>query len=152
MDIYSYLKKDHRLVSNLMDEVLASTKIKEREALFAQIKQELIIHAETEEATFYKAVEKASRSKNVHEKIEHADEEHQEIRSYLEQLSTIPMATEEWIEKFGEFKHAVAHHVKEEENDIFEKAKNYLSKEKAEQLAEEMENLKQQEKKGDMVI
>jgi len=148
MDIYNYLKKDHQLVAGLMEQVIASQNPNERETLFAQIKQELTLHADTEEATFYKSVEDATRSQNVHEKMEHADEDHDEIREYLEKLSSTTIASEEWIEQFGEFKHAVTHHVEEEEGDIFEKAKKYLSKEQAIQIAKEMDALKQKQKQN----
>lgn len=147
MDIYNYLKKDHRLVADLMEALLATKDIKERTSLFAQIKEELTLHADTEEVTFYKAIEDATRSKQVEEKLEHADEEHDEIRDYLKKLSATPIQTEKWIECFGEFKHAVTHHVDEEEGDIFEKAKKYLSKEQAVQLAKDMDALKQKQKK-----
>lgn len=146
MDIYTYLKKDHKLVADLMEKVIASKDASKREALFAQIKEELTLHADTEEATFYTAVDKATRSQNVHEKMEHADEEHDEIRDYIEKLSTLSAEDEKWIEQFGEFKHAVTHHVEEEEGDIFEKAKKYLSKEEATRLAKEMDELKQKQK------
>lgn len=146
MDIYNYLKKDHRLVADLMETLLATTDQGKRQMLFSQIKEELTLHADTEEVTFYAAIEKATRSKQVEEKMEHADEEHDEIREYLEKLSSLPMESEEWIEQFGEFKHSVTHHVEEEEGEIFEKAKKYLDKEDAIRLAKEMDALKQQKK------
>ena len=146
MDIYNYLKKDHRKVADLMDQVVASQEPAERLSLFAQIKAELTLHADTEEATFYKAIEDATRAKPVEEKMEHAHHEHDEIREYLEKLSTTPIEDEAWIETFGEFKHSVAHHVEEEEEDIFEKARKYLSNEDATQLAKDMDALKKQQK------
>ena len=146
MDIYTYLKKDHRLVADLMEQVIAAQDTAKRQQLFQQIKTELTLHADTEEVTFYQAIEDATRSKNVQEKMEHADEEHDEIREYLEKLSTIAVESEEWIEQFGEFKHSVTHHVEEEEGDIFEKAQKYLSKEEAVQLAKDMDALKKQQK------
>ncbi len=142
MDIYNYLKKDHRLVADLMEQLLADKNPANRQKLFAQIKQELALHADTEEATFYKAVENATRSKQVEEKMEHADEEHDEIREYLAKLESLDIASEEWMEQFGEFKHAVEHHVEEEEGEIFEKAKKYLSDKQAKDLAAEMDALK----------
>ncbi len=146
MDIYSYLKKDHRLVAGLMDQVVASSDPTERQSLFEQIKTELTLHADTEEKTFYKAIEEATRAKPVEEKMEHAHHEHDEIREYLAKLSGLDVKEEAWIETFGEFKHSVAHHVEEEEEDIFEKAKKYLSNDEANALAKEMDALKKQEK------
>lgn len=146
MDIYNYLKKDHRKVADLMEQVLASQDPAERQTLFGQIKTELTLHAETEEATFYKAIEDATKAKPVEEKMEHAHHEHDEIREYLQKLSDTPVAEEAWIETFGEFKHSVTHHVEEEEEDIFAKAKKYLSAEEATQLAKDMDALKKQQK------
>jgi len=139
MDIYSYLKKDHRKVAKLMEELLAADKKSEREALFAEIKHELLLHAKTEQDSFYKALE---HKKPTEERIEEAEEEHEEIEKYLKKLSKLDMGSEEWIEQFGEFKHSVTHHVKEEEEGIFEKAKKVLSDERAEELAQEMDEMK----------
>jgi hemerythrin superfamily protein len=144
MDIYNYLKKDHQKVADLMEQVIASKDPAERQSLFETIKTELTLHAETEEQTFYKAIEDATRSKQVEEKIEHANHEHDEIREYLEKLSTTPVQDELWLETFGEFKHSVTHHVEEEEGEIFEKAKKYLSSQEAKDLAKEMDGLKKQ--------
>lgn len=146
MDIYSYLKKDHRLVAGLMDQVVASRDAGERQALFEQIKQELTLHADTEEKTFYKAIEKASRAQPVQEQMEEAHHEHDQIREYLQKLTTLDVGEEAWIETFGEFKHAVSHHVEEEEERVFEKAKKYLGDEEAKMLAKQMDALKKQEK------
>lgn len=147
MDIYSYLRKDHRHVSHLMDELLASKDLKRREHLFEIIRQELTLHADCEEMTFYRAIENATRSKAVQEKMEHADHEHDEIRKYLARLDSMKMSDPLWLEKFGEFKHSVAHHVEEEENEIFKKAKQYLDPHQAVQLAKDMDMLKRRMKK-----
>ncbi len=144
MDIYNYLKKDHQKVADLMEQVVASKDPAERQSLFETIKMELTLHADTEEQTFYKAIEDATRSKQVEEKIEHANHEHDEIREYLEKLSTTPVSDELWLETFGEFKHSVTHHVEEEEGEIFEKAKKYLSSQEAKDLAKQMDRLKKQ--------
>lgn len=146
MDIYNYLKKDHRKVADLMEQVVSGGDPSLRQSLFEQIKAELALHADTEEQTFYKAIEDATRSKNVEEQMEHAHHEHDEIRDYLEKLTATPVEEEAWIETFGEFKHSVTHHVEEEEQDVFEKARKYLSAEDATQLAKDMDALKKQAK------
>ena len=138
MDIYSYIKRDHHTVDALMESLLANKSRSERKALFEKIKTELMLHAESEEQTFYKAIEHASRSKQVHEKMEHADKEHDEIREYLEKLETLDIGSEEWMEQFGEFKHSVKHHVEEEEKEMFPEVRKAEVDLKAlgEQLAE----------------
>ena len=143
MDIYNYLKEDHQKVSDLMDKVLAARSATRREELFEEIKKELTLHSETEQATFYAALE---GQEPTEERIEDAEEEHDEITQYLEKLSTMKADSPKWMECFGEFKHAVSHHVKEEEEEerIFEKAKKVLSKQDAQNLAREMDALKKE--------
>lgn len=141
MDIYTYLKKDHRKVSTLMEQVLAARSAARREEIFEEIKEELTLHAETEQATFYAALAEAEETE---ERIEDAEEEHEEIKKYLSKLSRMSAESEKWIETFGEFKHAVEHHVKEEEGRIFEKARQVLDDDEAEQLAQDMDELKEE--------
>ena len=148
MDIYGYLKKDHRKVADLMEQVVASPAASEREQLFQQIKMELTLHADSEEKTFYQAVLDATRAKSVEEKMEHADHEHDEIREFLDKLSGLSADSSEWLIHFGELKHSVEHHVEEEEGEIFEKAKKYLSDTQAKDLAKEMDALKKQQMKS----
>lgn len=141
MDIYSYLKKDHRNVSALMEKVLRARSATQREKLFDQIQDELLLHAETEHATFYAALED---ERETEEKIEDAEDDHDEIKDYMEKLSSMSADSDKWMELFGEFKHAVEHHVRDEEQRIFEKARHVLSDDDAEDLAEEMQQMKEE--------
>lgn len=98
------------------------------------------MHADTENATFYRALRQFYLTK---ENIEHAEEEHDEVKTLLSALGNHPIDSDQWMEQFGELKHAVSHHVQEEENEIFAKAKTLLSQDQANQLAAEMAALKQ---------
>lgn len=141
MDIYSYLKKDHRKVRDLMEQVLAARSTSHKKTLMKEITEELILHAKTEQATFYAALE---NEEETEEKIEDAEDDHKEIKHFLAKLSSMPVENSKWMELFGEFKHAVEHHVKDEEYRIFEKARRILSNDEAEQLAEEMDRMKEE--------
>jgi hemerythrin superfamily protein len=142
MDIYTYLQNDHRKVSNLLDQIASTADKQERTRLFNEMKELLLLHADTENATFYDALRKFDITK---ERIENSKEEHDEIKEYLEQLGMQFSDEEKWLEQIGELKQAVTHHVKEEEGEIFEKAKKVLSKEQANQLATAMDSLKQRQ-------
>lgn len=146
MDIYAYIEKDHRAVADLMQQVLDTRDAKRRMELFNRIRTELILHLDSEEVTFYRAVERASRARPLEEQMSHAEDEHQEARDYLMKLSALEIHDELWIETFGEFKHAVSHHVKEEETEVWKKAKKLLSDADAEKLADEMAAVKQEMK------
>jgi hemerythrin superfamily protein len=139
MDIYNYLKKDHRKVSDLMNKVLSARSPQRREEIFDEIYHELLLHAETEKQTFYAALKNEYETE---EDIEEANEEHDEIKDYMKKLSRMSADSDKWMELFGEFKHAVEHHVHEEEDRVFPKAKRILSDEEARQLAREMDRLK----------
>ncbi|MEI9904541.1 MAG: hemerythrin domain-containing protein [Asticcacaulis sp.] len=56
MDIYAYIKSDHRKVARLIDDLMAINLPYVRQQIFNQIRTELSLHAEAEEATFYTAI------------------------------------------------------------------------------------------------
>jgi hypothetical protein len=142
MDIYAYLKTDHRRVAKLMTDLLDIRLPAIRQNLFDQIRLELAVHADAEERTFYKAIADAAHDQGVSDKIIHSEEEHDEIRELLDVLSDTPVSSDFWLEKFGELKHAVEHHVQEEESEVFKLAESLLSRETARRLANDMDALK----------
>lgn len=141
MDIYNYLKKDHKLVEELMRKIISTISLDKRKDYFDEMKKELLLHAETEHQTFYQAL-RDNGDDELKEKIKHADKEHSEVEEYLSKITRMSVEGEKWLEQFGELKHAVDHHVEEEEKEIFKMAKEILSDEQAEKLAKEMAELK----------
>lgn len=140
MDIYHYLKKDHREVSELLDQISASRSPQKREELLAEVHELFLQHSEAEEATFYAALEKYPAMK---ETIEHAREEHKLAERFLEDLEEPPEDRTAWNKAFGELKESILHHIQEEEGNIFKQAKKHLSSEEAKQLATDMKEMKQ---------
>ena len=144
MDIYSYIQRDHRKVAELMDDLLAINLSAVQLNIFDRINTELTLHAIAEEKTFYAALEEASQKANVEDRVVHAKADHDEIRGLLMFLTEEAIAGPMWMEKFGELKHAVEHHVKEEEGEIFGKARKLLTQAQADQLARDMDRVKRQ--------
>ncbi len=138
MDIYSALHEDHLKMNALLEHILSTTSDLLRSRLFKEAKQELLLHTEAENTLFYEALRE---HKDLHEEIARAQEEHQEIRKYLRKLNKLPIDTEKWLEQFGEFKHSVMHHVKNE-GILFKKAKKLLTDAQASDLAVKMEEMK----------
>lgn len=143
MDIYDYIRNDHRKVADLIDELLSVNLQAFQLKVFEKIRLELSLHAEAEEQTFYKALEAASRNASIEDRVAHAREDHDEMRDLMTFLMAEATTGPRWMEKFGELKHAIEHHMKEEETEIFAKARNLLSTEQADQLALDMEAFKQ---------
>ena len=144
MDIYAYIVRDHRKLSGLMDDLMSIRLPAVRQTLFDQIKTELSAHSDSEERTFYAALEHAIPTQEMNDKLEHSEHEHHEIKSLLHVLSRLSVSSEEWMEKFGELKFAVEHHVAKEEGEIFPRAKEVISPLDAHRLALQMDALKQQ--------
>jgi hemerythrin superfamily protein len=125
MDIYNYLKKDHKKVSSLFKKIIAEKSAKQREVYFLQVKKELELHADPENNTFYKALSKNSKGTDD---AQHGKKEHSEIKKALAKLSKIPVKeTVKWLVQFGELKHIVEHHVEDEETRMFSDGKKVIS-------------------------
>ncbi|HVZ28786.1 MAG TPA: hemerythrin domain-containing protein [Asticcacaulis sp.] len=142
MDIYAYLRSDHRRIAKLVTELLDIRLPAIRQTLFEQIRAELSVHAAAEERTFYRTLVDAARDQGVAEKMARSEAEHDEIRELLDVLSDTPVSSDFWLEKFGELKHAVEHHVQEEEGEVFELAPTLLDRETALRLGNDMDALK----------
>lgn len=145
MDAFTLLKTDHKTVAGLMDKIEATTEraVKGREELFTQLKNELDIHAEIEEAILYPVLEKA---KETHEISLEAYEEHKVVKQLLAELAAEPKDAEEWTAKFTVLKENVEHHVEEEEGEMFKDARKVLSQEEIDELGARLEEAKGKQK------
>lgn len=69
--------------------------------------------------------------------------DHRKVGALMEKV--LSARSPEWREElFGEFKQAVEHHVKDEEDRIFPHAQHILSDEQAEDLGEKMQRLEKE--------
>ncbi|OJX03724.1 MAG: hypothetical protein BGO76_00160 [Caedibacter sp. 38-128] len=140
MNIYTYLKKDHQKVAALFDEIINANSQTKRESFFRDLKKELLLHAESEHATFYKALKSYPETKEI---VQHADKEHAEVKEYLDRISDCSRENAEWLVLVGELKHSVEHHVEEEESEMFKKARSVLDEETEKRLVNDMEGYKE---------
>jgi hemerythrin superfamily protein len=143
MDIYAYIKRDHLKVADLMQQLLDIRLAAFHRRLFDQIKTELLLHTEAEERTFYKAIDAASREQATEEEMAHAVHDHGEIRDLLSELTDMSENNEMWMVRFGELKHAVEHHVMDEESNVWKKARMVLTADQERTLARDMDREKQ---------
>ena len=143
MDIYAYIKRDHLKVADLMQQLLDIRLAAFHRRLFDQIKTDLLLHTEAEERTFYRAMEAATREQATGEEMAHAVHDHGEIRALLDELTELSENNEMWMVKFGELKHAVEHHVQDEETNVWKKARMVLTHDQERTLARDMDREKQ---------
>jgi hemerythrin superfamily protein len=140
MDGISLLKNDHRKVEKIFSEIEKGNG--NRQQLFAELKNELEVHAEIEEQLFYPAVRDA---KQTHDIVLESFQEHAQVKKVLADLDAADKKTEHWLAGLKVLMEDVQHHVGEEENELFPKVKDkVLSKEELEELGMRMEQMKTQ--------
>lgn len=135
MDAFELLKADHQKVAKLFDQLEAATG-KAKLGVFNQIKNELELHTHVEEKFLYPALEKPEET---HDLTLEAYEEHNVVKTLLQELSGAKSANDEWQAKAKVLRENVEHHVEEEEGELFDKADKALSDEQIEQLGRQME-------------
>jgi cell division FtsZ-interacting protein ZapD len=138
MDAITLLKNDHEKVSGIFAKLDETTEraAKTREELFAQLKQELDVHAHIEETIFYPVLKQEAETRDI---TMEGFEEHHVIKTLLKELDGQSVETEQWTAKLKVLKENVEHHVEEEEGEMFKGAREVLSKEQIEDLGTRME-------------
>ena len=142
MNAFQLLKEDHKKVSGIFQQLEPTTEraLKTREELFTKLKQELDIHAQIEESIFYPAIKDAHETREI---TLEGFEEHHVVKMLLKELEAMPVDTEEWAAKLKVLQENVEHHVEEEEEEMFQKARQVLSEEEINTLGAQMEAMKQ---------
>lgn len=133
MSIYEELKKDHRVVLDLMDRLIASgdADAEQRNALIGQIRDELIPHSRAEEAVFYNVLREIGEGTSL---VGHGYVEHMEAETLLRTLQITGKIDAGWTVTAKKLRDALAHHIQEEETEIFDAAKKVLDQTEADQI------------------
>ena len=143
MNAFQLLKEDHQKVSGIFQQLEPTTERAEktRTELFAKLKEELDIHAKIEESVLYPAIKQAAETREI---VLEGFEEHHVVKLLLKELESVPVDTEQWTAKLKVLQENVEHHVEEEEQEMFQKARQVLSEEEINPLGAQMEEMKQQ--------
>ncbi|WP_028387788.1 hemerythrin domain-containing protein [Legionella fairfieldensis] len=140
MDIYEYLKTDHDKVSNLFKQFKKAPG-KRKADIATLIADELIVHAKSEQDTFYVALEQHAKAKD---KALHGWKEHKEIENQIKTFDKKNLSEKNLTTQIEKLEEIVNHHVREEEGELFKQAKDVLSEEQGYALKELMHDLKHQ--------
>jgi len=126
-DAINLLKDDHRQVKHLFEQFEAAGDRRAKAILAKEAMLELKIHTTVEEEIFYPAVRKAMKKKLGKEEttdlMDEADEEHHVAKLLIAELETMKASDDHWEAKFTVLSENVLHHVKEEEGEMFPKAR-----------------------------
>ena len=116
------LTADHKKVKQLFKnfEKLKEDDGEEKSALVKEICMELSVHAKVEEEIFYPAVREAIEDEDL---MDEADVEHAGAKSLIAQLEAMDPEEDHYDAKVTVLGEYIDHHVKEEQDEIFPKAK-----------------------------
>ncbi len=143
MEIYTVLKADHKLVKQILKklEKTEEADVRDRRDLLMELKQELVPHARAEEVVLYDRL-KMAQIKEADTLAFEAYEEHAVVDRLLEQLTATSPEDKRWTALLSVAKENIEHHIKEEEEALFEKAKKAFERSEAVQMTEEFNDLK----------
>ncbi|MDO9093323.1 MAG: hemerythrin domain-containing protein [Rubrivivax sp.] len=119
-DAIALLKADHEAVSQLFAEYEKTRSASNKEALVAEICTALSVHAQIEEEIFYPAVKATLKDKLL---VPEATVEHAGIKDLIAQLEGVKPDGEMYDARVKVLSEYVKHHVKEEQTEMFPKAK-----------------------------
>ncbi len=150
MDAIALLTRDHQEVDRLFKqfEKLTDRAQKSKQKLVMKMIRELAIHAAIEEMLFYPAVRTAALKASTRAGEKAADgilealEEHHIVKWTLSELEKMAPEDERYDAKVTVLIESVRHHVEEEQEELFPKARKLLGAELLEELGTRMEKAK----------
>jgi hemerythrin superfamily protein len=141
MDIFRLIMADHARVTDLVRQLYNQTGSSgDRAQLFAQLKEEIELHAHAEEQVFYPLLQEREMTREL---AFEALEDHHLVQELLADMATSSMESPAWQEKLDILTENVAEHMAEEESDLFEAARQVVTAAQADELAQRWHTAKQ---------
>jgi hemerythrin superfamily protein len=143
-DAIQILTADHQEVSKIFDrfeKIKDKDDAEEKQSLVKRACDELTIHAKVEEEIFYPAIREALEDGEL---IDEAEVEHASVKHLIAELESMQPDDKLYDAKFTVLGEYVKHHVKEEREEIFPKARK--AKMDLERLGQEIAERKEQMK------
>jgi hemerythrin superfamily protein len=119
-DATALLRADHKEVNDWFEEYETVKSSVKKKLLVAKICTALTVHAQIEEEIFYPAFKLAVKDKEL---IPEAEVEHATLKTLIAQIQDAEPDDELYDAKVKVLSEYVKHHVKEEQSQIFPKAK-----------------------------
>jgi len=144
-DAISLLKKDHEKVRGLLSQLerAAERNTTKAEQLLAQIDREVKIHSQIEEEIFYPAFRDAAQARDDRALYFEAKEEHHVVDMVMPEVSEFD-SEEEFAAKAKVLKDLIEHHAKEEEKEMFPKARKLFDRAELRELGDRLKERKKE--------
>jgi len=141
--IYDAIRKDHDRHRALLNRIAETEGASEaRQQAWDEFYHDVKSHAAAEEETFYAKLMEQTWGQDS---ARHSVHEHAEMDEILEELRETDMASPGWITRFKTLKHDYEHHMDEEEEDVFGRAKEVIGQEENDAYGEKFLKRKSQE-------
>lgn len=137
-DATSILKQDHQRVRRLFDRFARAADSGQKLEIFRNVRNELQVHAQVEEEIFYPELEKQGEPE-LAEQMREAHHEHDEAKQLLARGESVAADAAQLEELVRSLREVVEHHVREEEGEIFPRAREVFSAGQLEEIGARLE-------------
>ncbi len=143
--IYDAIKADHDEHRALLTRIAeTSGDSAERREAWNTFYYEVKSHAAAEEETFYSKLISKTWGQDA---ARHSVHEHQQLDDLMEELNGMDMSSPGWLQKFKTLQHEYEHHIEEEEDEVFTRAKEVIADSEIEGYGARFEARKAEERK-----
>ncbi|SMC64756.1 hemerythrin domain-containing protein [Primorskyibacter flagellatus] len=141
--IYDAIREDHNLHRDLLDRIAdTSGASEERKTAWDAFYREIKSHSAAEEETFYSKLMQQTWGQDA---ARHSVHEHAQMDEMLEELREMDFSSTGWLTRFKTLKHDYEHHMEEEEQDVFKRARQVIGEEENDAYGERFLKRKSQE-------
>ncbi|SIT03643.1 Hemerythrin HHE cation binding domain-containing protein [Roseivivax lentus] len=143
MSIYDAIIADHENHRTLMARIADTTGASEdRKAAWKEFFYDVKSHAAAEEETFYSKLMSKTWGQDS---ARHSVEEHGALDDLMEELNDMDMSSPGWLNKFNTLRHDYEHHMEEEEDEVFGRAREVISEDEIEGYGQRFRDRKAEE-------
>lgn len=137
MNIFEALRTSHETQRALADQLIRTQgDSKDRDLVFKELRAELAAHAAAEERFFYVPLIAHDMTQ---EPSRHGIAEHHEMDELVEKLEETDFSSPAWLATAKELHHKIYHHLKDEEQGVFQLAGKVLTEAEKISLAKDYE-------------
>ena len=142
MDIYEKILDDHHNIREALEELMETdnSQIEKRNRLLKELERLYVSHTNSEEQTLYESLAE-TRDPEAMAQVKKSRKEHDLAGGKLDALKETPLDSNAFLRNLEDFKKTIEEHFDEEEDELFDLARDLLSTDDEHLLEEELEDL-----------